>query len=150
MSAYMYPTPKEGWTCFHCGQHFAGSFKGWQEALHHFGEAVLGDAWCQYTARQVRAMEALLRSYQEEDAPRDRHLAKLQAEHAVALRQEEEKGYARGLRDLRPVVEALSELVAEIEESGTRAFELDAAHAALHAEELSNDPNTRSADFCNR
>lgn len=94
-----YPTPEHGWTCFHCGMHFGGNFKGWQEALHHFGENVRGDAWCQYTARQVRAMEALLRNYQQEDTPRDRHLAKLEAEHAVALRREEEKGYARGLRD---------------------------------------------------
>ncbi len=98
-----YPTPKEGWTCFHCGMHFGGSFKGWQAALHHFGENVRGDAWCQYTSRQVRAMEDLLRRYQEEDTPRDRYLHKLQAEHATALRRAEEEGYARGLRDANHV-----------------------------------------------
>lgn len=94
-----YPTPPEGWTCFHCGMHFGPSFKGWQEAQNHFGSNVRGDAFCQYTAKQVRAMEDLLRSYQEEDTPRDRYLARLQSEHAVALRREEEKGYARGLHD---------------------------------------------------
>jgi hypothetical protein len=91
--------PPEGWTCFHCGTHFGGNFQGWQEALHHFGPTVQGDAWCQYTARQVRAMEETLQSYREEDTPRDRFLHKIQAEHAVALRREEEKGYERGLRD---------------------------------------------------
>jgi hypothetical protein len=96
-----YPTPAEGWTCFHCGMHFSGDFKGWQEAFKHFGSNVQGDAWCQYTAIQVRAMEDLLRRYQEEDTPRDRYLAKIQAEHATALRREEEKGYARGLRDAK-------------------------------------------------
>lgn len=101
VSTGTYPTPAEGWTCFHCGMHFAGSFKGWQEASHHFGDNVRGDAWCQYTARQVRAMEDLLRRYQEEDTPRDRYLAKIQAEHATALRREEEIGYARGLRDAK-------------------------------------------------
>lgn len=99
MAVETYPTPVEGWTCFHCGTHFAGTFKGWQEALHHFGENVQGDAWCQYTAKQVRAMEALLRGYQQEDTPRDRYLHKIQAENAVALRRAEEEGYARGLRD---------------------------------------------------
>lgn len=95
-----YPTPAEGWTCFHCGMHFGGNFKGWQEAFHHFGSDVQGDAWCQYTARQVRGLEDLLRSYQQEDTPRDRHLASIQAEHVTALRREEERGYARGMADV--------------------------------------------------
>lgn len=93
-----YPTPPEGWTCFHCGEHFGPSFRGWQEARNHFGDNVRGDAFCQYTAKQVRVLEDLLRSYQEEDTPRDRVIHRLQSEHAVALRREEEKGYARGLQ----------------------------------------------------
>lgn len=79
--------------------HFGPTFKGWQEARNHFGDNVRGDAFCQYTSTQVRAMEHLLRSYQEEDTPRDRHLAQIQSEHATALRREEEKGYQRGLKN---------------------------------------------------
>lgn len=98
-----YPTPPEGWTCFHCGMHFGPTFQGWQEAFHHFGENVRGDAYCQMTARQVRGMEDMLRQYREEDTALHRHIARIESEHAIALRREEEKGYARGLRDARLV-----------------------------------------------
>ena len=32
-----YPTPKHGWTCFHCGEHFPGTFAGSRLAREHFG-----------------------------------------------------------------------------------------------------------------
>jgi hypothetical protein len=39
--------------------------------------------------------------YQGEDTELHREIQRLQADHAVALRREEEKGYARGLRDAK-------------------------------------------------
>lgn len=89
--------------------HFAGTSEGWREAWKHFGDDVRGDAWCQYTALQVRAMEEQLRSYREEDSPRDRYLLKIQSEHATALRHEEERGYLRGLKDYAKVERLLAE-----------------------------------------
>lgn len=109
-----YPMPAEGWTCFHCGMHFGGNFKGWQEALHHFGENVSGDALCQYKAIQVRAMEDLLRDYREEDTQLHRRIAQLQSDHAIALRREEEKGYARGLGDYNALTELAAKACAEM------------------------------------
>lgn len=32
-----YPTPPQGWVCFHCGDHFAPDFSGMRRARQHFG-----------------------------------------------------------------------------------------------------------------
>ena len=99
MSEETYPTPINGWTCFHCGEHFVPTFAGWQAARNHFGDSVRGDAFCQYTAKQVRALEDLLKRYQNEDTDLHREIARLESSHATALRREEEAGYAKGLRN---------------------------------------------------
>jgi len=44
-------------------------------------------------------METLLARYRAEDSDADRAMYRMQAEHTVALRREEEKGYLRGLVD---------------------------------------------------
>lgn len=44
-------------------------------------------------------LEAALRRYREEDTDLHRELARLRGEHRLALKREEEAGYARGLRD---------------------------------------------------
>lgn len=94
-----YPTPKHGWTCFHCGETFPGNLAGQRAAQLHFGASIHDEPKCQISAHHLRAMETDLRRYREEDTDLHREIARLQADHAVALRREEEKGYARGLRD---------------------------------------------------
>lgn len=95
------PVPEHGWTCFHCAEHFRPTFAGQQAARHHFGDHPAEQPACTIDARAFRAMQDLVRRYQDEDTELHREIQRLQAGHAVALRREEEKGYARGLRDAR-------------------------------------------------
>lgn len=94
-----YPTPEHGWTCFHCGETFPGTLAGQHDARRHFGASIHDEPKCQISARRLRDMEGQLRRYREEDTDLHREIARLQSDHAIALRREEEKGYARGLRD---------------------------------------------------
>jgi hypothetical protein len=96
-----YPTPEHGWTCFHCGQNFPGTMAGQYEARLHFGASIHDEPKCQISARRLRSMEYDLRRYREEDTELHREIARIESEHAVALRREEEKGYERGLRDAK-------------------------------------------------
>lgn len=102
-----YPTPEHGWTCFHCGEHFAPTFAGHQAARHHFGDGPTEDPSCRINARQFRALQDLTRRYQSEDTELHREIHRLQADHATALRREEEKGYSRGLEDAKKYPETL-------------------------------------------
>lgn len=101
MSEETYLTPEHGWVCFHCGEHFPDNHGGWRAAQLHFGTSIHDEPKCQITARALRIMERDLRRYQEEDTDLHRELARLRSDHAIALRREEEKGYARGLEDAR-------------------------------------------------
>jgi hypothetical protein len=94
-----YPTPEHGWTCFHCGETFPGDMAGYHAARLHFGKSIRDDPICQISARQLRIMEEELARYRAEDTELHREIAKMRADHITALRREEEKGYARGLRD---------------------------------------------------
>jgi len=53
------------------------------------------------TLKDAAAMFVLAsdRRYREEDTDLHRELRRMESDHATALRREEEKGYARGLRD---------------------------------------------------
>ncbi len=93
------PGLMHGWICFHCWEHFPPTFAGQQAARHHFGDGPTEDPACRINARQFRAMQDLTRRYQDEDTSLHREIYRLKAEHATALRREEEKGYARGLVD---------------------------------------------------
>jgi len=95
-----YPTPAHGWTCFHCGENFPGTFGGQRAARLHFGASIHDEPKCQISARLLRVMEDQLRRFREEDTDLHREIARLQSDHAVALRREEEKGYARALKDV--------------------------------------------------
>jgi hypothetical protein len=97
-----------GWVCFHCWEHFPPTFAGQQAARHHFGDGPTEDPACRINARQFRAMQDLTRRYQSEDTELHREIARMQTDHAVALRREEEKGYARGLDDARRFPQELS------------------------------------------
>lgn len=99
--------PEHGWTCFHCGDHFAPTFGGQQAARHHFGDTPIEQPACTIDARAFRAMQDLCARYQSEDTELHREIQRLQATHAVALRREEEKGYARGLEDAKKYPETI-------------------------------------------
>jgi hypothetical protein len=92
-----YPAPPHGWTCFHCGETFMHP----NAARLHFGASITDEPKCQISAHRLRAMEDELRRYRDEDTDLHRQLRSMETDHAVALRREEEKGYARGLRDAR-------------------------------------------------
>ena len=96
-----------GWACFHCWEYFPPTFAGQQAALHHFGDHPIEDPACLINAKQFRAMQDRCKSYENEDTALHREIARLQVEHAQALRREEEKGYARGLRDAKQYPETL-------------------------------------------
>ena len=84
------------WRCFHCDEVFTDR----EAAQLHFGEDCMSDAACQINPVTVREMEHLLARYRAEDSDTDRAMYRMQAEHTVALREAEEKGYRRGLTDI--------------------------------------------------
>lgn len=86
---------RAAWRCFHCDEMFTD--KG--AALEHFGRSESADPACQINIKRFREMEELLARWQAEDTDLHRHIYRLNADHAVALRREEELGYARGLKD---------------------------------------------------
>lgn len=101
--------PAAGWVCFHCGEHFPATFIGQRNARDHFGATPDSKPGCMIKLGpgdrrlllQLRAQEAELDRYRAEDSDKDRQMAALSSDHAQALVREEEKGYARGLRDAR-------------------------------------------------
>jgi hypothetical protein len=108
-----YPTPKHGWVCFHCGEAFEGNLAGWHQARQHFGLSCESEPACimrvpsgeASLVRKIRALENELSELKAriaaEDTDADRQFYRMSAEHQVALRREEEKGYERGLSDGR-------------------------------------------------
>ncbi len=99
-----YAVPAHGWTCFHCGETFLSP----GAARDHFGADQLQDPACRIKAgeeqglvRALRRAESELARYRCEDSDADRAMAAMRSDHAQALIVEEEKGYARGLRDAR-------------------------------------------------
>ena len=85
----------KSWRCYHCDEVFVDEHR----AGAHFGHDVLAHPACTESADKLRELEAELKRYREEDTDLDRKYHAMQADHAVALRREEEKGYERGLRD---------------------------------------------------
>lgn len=100
------------WRCFHCDEVFADR----EAAADHFGVQIDGcadDVACKINATDgllvsmLREAQAELREYHQEDNAAFRQFHALGAEHATALRREEEKGYARGLEDAKKHPETL-------------------------------------------
>lgn len=94
------------WRCFHCGDVFTKSQERW--AREHFG--LTGDATpvCLIRTAGESALLSALRDAEEElighraeDTKILRAMWSMRADHAQALRREEELGYARGLDDGR-------------------------------------------------
>lgn len=114
-----YPSPVEGWNCFHCGEHFPPHGLGIARAKEHFGDYAFATPACQIWGKQaltwrsgyrklIRALRdaetdrnEVRRQLGEDDTEKDRQIYRMQSDHAAALRQAEEDGYAKGLRDGR-------------------------------------------------
>lgn len=109
MSEDTYPAPRHGWVCFHCGEHFPSTEQGEKDARDHFGEVPLCLPGCiikltneeRSLLTAYRSIETELARYRAEDSDKDRELHAMTADHARALVREEEKGYERGMRDMR-------------------------------------------------
>lgn len=92
------------WRCFHCDEVFTDP----KSAANHFGVDHIGDeTLCQMAqvdggiARVIADLAEELQRYRSEDNTSYREFYALGADHSQALRREEEKGYARGMKDAR-------------------------------------------------
>lgn len=83
------------WRCFHCDETFTDS----DAAAEHFGRSEFQQPACQIDIAEYRKMEEVNRRHCEEDTDLHRTMYAMQSDHQIALRREEEKGYARGLKD---------------------------------------------------
>lgn len=94
------------WRCFHCGDTFTKAQERW--AREHFG-CDQGDLpVCQmrlpgehHLLTALRKAQDELTRYRAEDHDLMRAIYAMQADHAQALRNEEERGYAKGVSDAR-------------------------------------------------
>lgn len=98
---------RKEWRCFHCEESFTDSDK----AAEHFGKSMYQKPICQIDAARYREMEEYVRRAADEDTDALRQVGRLESDHRTALIREEEKGYARGMADIRkestPIVESL-------------------------------------------
>jgi hypothetical protein len=103
------PAAKE-WRCFHCDDVFRAPV----DARNHFGGSESSEPACLIKApgefallQAFRNAEDELGRYRNEDSDVLRVLWSTRADHAEALRREEEKGYARALEDAKEHPETL-------------------------------------------
>lgn len=95
--------PEQSWRCFHCGDVFTNQ----HDAAAHFGLDQLQEPGCVAVLRhgeghlldRILELEQELAVYRAEESDIVRWQRAKQSDHAQALAREEEKGYARGLRD---------------------------------------------------
>lgn len=94
------------WRCFHCGEGFTKAQERW--AREHFGRDESADPVCLMRVPGEGSLLTALRNAQNEldirraeDTDLMRALYAMQGDHAAALRDEEERGYAKGLADGR-------------------------------------------------
>lgn len=94
-----FDAPSAGFTCFHCGEHYASTPKGLRLAAEHFGTHPAQSPACLIDITEYRRMETQAARYADEDADIHREMHRAQSAHAAAMQRAEETGYARGLRD---------------------------------------------------
>lgn len=94
------------WRCFHCGEAFTKAQVRW--AAEHFGRTQDAEPVCLIrTAGESALLTALrnaedqLAGYRVDDSDLMRAMYSMQADHAQALRREEERGYNKGVQDMR-------------------------------------------------
>lgn len=91
------------WRCFHCGEICATE----AHAREHFGRVRGALTACELKSSDrhlievIRDQEEQLEGYRAEDSNIMRAMCAQSSEHAEALRAAEEKGYARGVADMR-------------------------------------------------
>jgi hypothetical protein len=92
------------WRCFHCGDAFTKAQE--RHARDHFGRDCSQQPVClirepgEYNVlRALRDAQDDLAAYRAEDTELHRALHAMSADHAAALRREEDRGYSNGLRD---------------------------------------------------
>lgn len=93
---------RKQWRCFHCD----AVFRSASEAGIHFGADEAATCACvmrheQHLVEHIRDLEAQLASYRDDRDQIMRSIMMLEGEHAAELRREEEKGYERGVRDMK-------------------------------------------------
>lgn len=97
------------WRCFHCDEMFTNE----DAARDHFGRDDWSTPACHIAQDMaglvafMREQEAELNRYRAEDHESARNFYRIGGEHSVALKREEECGYARGLADARKHPEEL-------------------------------------------
>lgn len=99
-------TGKVHWRCFHCGDTFTLAQR--KHAYLHFGMDETKVSVClmrvpgEYELlTALRQAEERLASWEEDRMPIVNALHGMRADHSQALIREEERGYAKGLRDAR-------------------------------------------------
>lgn len=89
------------WRCFHCDEYFTDR----EEAALHFGTLLGDEPGCKLNKLEggllglLRQAHLELRSYREEDTALLRQVWSLGAESNTKIREAEERGYARGMKD---------------------------------------------------
>lgn len=98
------------WLCFHCEEVFTDR----EQARLHFGADSTTDPICKlrmpgeyHLINVLRDQEQQLERYRAEDSEILRAMYSMQAEHGAALRREEEKGFERGVKDMRKMYQVL-------------------------------------------
>lgn len=107
------------WRCFHCGEAFTKAQERW--AREHFGRDESELPVCQmrvsgehHLLTALRNAQDELAAYRAEDTDLMRAIYAQAADHAAALRREEERGYQKGVRDARAEAAAVTEALATI------------------------------------
>lgn len=115
------------WRCFHCGDAFTKAQERW--AREHFGRDQGELPVCQMRIPGEHHLLAALRSAQDEleryrceDTDLMRALYAQAADHAVALKREEERGYGRGLHDARVEYDRADAALSYIREHEPRCY----------------------------
>lgn len=99
-----YQKPFNGWTCFHCGE----TFTTVGAARIHFGADQSAQPGCMAKVglgaergllMALRKAEERIAKYMEDDTDLHREIHRMQSQQSDALRDAEEAGYERGLRD---------------------------------------------------
>lgn len=94
---------KKTWRCFFCDV----VLRSERAAREHFGASEMSTPACQIKGHEhglvelIRRQEEELARYRAEDSELLRTWRQRESEHAQALLREEEKGYARGIDDMR-------------------------------------------------
>lgn len=93
------------WRCFHCDE----CFYTVEAAKEHFGSTERQQPACTIDIAEYRRMEQRMLAYNEEDADIHREMHARLSDHQLALKREEERGYAKGIADTVGAVRAAGE-----------------------------------------